>query len=220
MKIKIVFHIVGILIIVCLFALVSIASEGHMHDAGKKQAAEEGGTVSVTVILTKGKLEQNSIVYLEGIAGEYSAPNEKAVLDQKVDAFVPHVLPVQLGQTVAIMNSDPHMHNVHPYLNGKTIFNVAQMAGNTRDWEPDQVGKHLILCDIHNEMSAFVVVFDHPFFTSMHHDPAGKEPCNFTFRNVPEGTYNVVLMRDIKGKLRTKKKEIVVKLAEITHVEF
>lgn len=182
----------------------------------------EGGIVTGTFLLTKGKLAENSIVYLEGVKGNHEAPDASgpsAVLDQKVDTFVPHILPIQLGQSVSIRNSDPHVHNVHPYIKGKSLFNVAQMAGKTREWTPKNQGNHLILCDIHNEMSAFVVVLDHPYFAVLNHDPAAKEPSTFTFKNVPPGSYELVLLRDIKGRLKSKRKKLTVSRNKTTTVK-
>ena len=43
-----------------------------------------------------------------------------------------------------------------------------------------------VFCDIHSHMSAFILVFSHPYFSTT--DPTGR----YQIDNVPPGTYSVV----------------------------
>jgi hypothetical protein len=56
------------------------------------------GTVTGNVEAKKAKYLSNTVVYLEGVPGEFPAPEEPVVMDQSKLTFVPHVLPVLRGR--------------------------------------------------------------------------------------------------------------------------
>jgi plastocyanin len=83
-----------------------------------------------SVLVTKeGKL-QNVIVYVrEGWQGRsYPIPDDTAVIDQQKCVYVPHVLAVQAGQKVSILNSDDTSHNVHSKTQQNSPFNFLQQS--------------------------------------------------------------------------------------------
>ena len=137
------------------------------------------GTLVGKIEVTTGKKDENSVVYLREVKGHYALPQKPAVMDQKGKVFIPHLLPVQQGQTVRFKNSDTFSHNAHAYWEKRAMFNLNQPPNGYTDWTPARTGEYLLLCNIRQEMSAFLLVFNHPFFAEV----ASSE---FKIENIPE----------------------------------
>jgi len=162
---------------------------------------------------------QNLAVYLKGVKGIYDLQHPAAVLNQEDKVFVPHLLPVQKGQKVLFKNNDPLTHNVHVYWGKRSMFNLVQGIDSNHEWVPQRTGKHVILCNIHPEMSAFLLVLDHPFFAIVDSRQDSKEKSSqFKIEEVPEGTYTLVAVSDVRGKLVEREKEIIIKAGETNAV--
>ena len=163
--------------------------------------------------------DQNLAVYLKGVKGVYDLQRPAAVFNQEDKVFVPHLLPVQKGQKVLFKNSDPLTHNVHVYWGKRSMFNVVQEIDGNYEWVPKRTGQHVILCNIHTEMSAFLLVLDHPFFAIVDSPQASKgKHSQFRIEDVPEGTYTLVAVSDVRGKLVEREKEIIIKAGETNAV--
>jgi plastocyanin len=132
----------------------------------------------------------NSIVFVDAIAGKtFPAPTEEPVLSQKGLAFSPHVLVVQTGTTVQFQNDDNVQHNVFwPSVGGnkKLAHNMGTWPrGEKRPFKFTQPGVVPLLCNVHPEMSGYLVVSPTPYFAQA--DSAG----NYKIDNVPDGQYTV-----------------------------
>jgi plastocyanin len=174
------------------------------------------GQIELTLDVGPG---QNLAVYLKGVKGVYDLKHPAALIDQEKKVFIPHLLPVQKGQKVIFKNSDPLTHNVHVYWGKRSMFNGVQEIDGNYEWVPKRTGQHVILCNIHTEMSAFLLVLDHPFFAIVdsRQDSKGKSS-QFTIQDVPEGTYTLVAVSDLRGKLVEREKEIIIKAGETNAV--
>ena len=128
------------------------------------------------------------VVYLESAplgAFEQSEPR-RAVMDQRRETFVPHVLAITTGTTVDFPNSDHIYHNVFS-ISKIARFDLGRYAaGHSRPVRFDHPGIVRVFCDIHSHMNAFILVFTHPFFATT--DADGR----YRIDNVPPGTYNVI----------------------------
>ena len=181
----------------------------------------KGGVLTGTLERTAGTgaLNENVVVYLEGISGDYEAPQRVAVMDQKDEEFVPRLLSVQKGQPVEFKNGDPFTHNVHLYRGRRSLFNIAQGIRGQNDWSAPRSGEYLVLCDIHRKMSAFILVYDHPFFTTV--NPQGSTAASpFKIENIPGGTYTLVIVGEVerKGILQRKEQEVTIAAGKTTTV--
>jgi plastocyanin len=144
------------------------------------------GKVSVQGI----KSAENIAVYVDVIPDKkFDAPADHVVIDQRKMAFMPHVAVVQQGTTVDFLNSDPVGHNVYwPSVSGNKA-----LKGNLGTWPKGDkkpftfkdLGVASLLCNVHPEMSGYVVVVATPYFAVTDKDG------NFEIKNVPAGKYTL-----------------------------
>src|SRR5512140_1291381 len=128
-------------------------------------AASWAGDISGKVSGGKG----TSVVYVEAIAGKtFPAPAKSPVVDQKGLMFVPHITVVEQGTTVEFLNSDKVAHNVFWISiggNKKFGHNLGTWPqGEKRPFKFDNPGAVPLLCNVHPEMSGYVVVSPTPYF--------------------------------------------------------
>ena len=129
-----------------------------------------------------------SVVYLETApraAFEQIDPAH-AVMDQRNETFVPHLLAITTGTTVDFPNSDRIYHNVFSLSKTKTFDLGRYAAGHSQAIRFDRPGIVRVFCDIHSHMNAFILVFNHRFFDVT--DADGR----YHIDNIPPGTYNVI----------------------------
>ena len=194
---------------------------------GPAQAADIG-TVAGVIDVHKARVKtrgaksfKDVVVYLEPTApGVYPPPAEHAVMDQRGLVFIPHVMAVQQGTTVDFLNSDHDRHNVY-FLYDKT--------GDTLDigtWGPGETVSHtfketglvIILCQLHLEMAAHILVLEHPFFTVAEID-GQTQRATYEIRDVPVGNY---VLKAWHKKLKMKRGEarVAVVAGETATVDF
>ena len=140
----------------------------------------------------EGKVSSgNSVVYVDAIPGKtFPAPSKSITVSQRGLAFVPHIVAVQVGTTVDFQNDDSVQHNVFwPSVGGnkKDGHNMGTWPkGDKRSFKFDHAGVVPLLCNVHSEMSGFIVVSPTPYFAQT--DSAG----NFKIDNIPDGKYTVI----------------------------
>ena len=129
-----------------------------------------------------------SVVYLEtaprGAFEQYEPAH--AIMDQRNETFAPHVLAITTGTVVDFPNSDRIFHNVFSLSKPATFDLGRYAAGRSKSVRFDRPGIVRVFCEIHSHMSAFILVFGHPFFTMT--DIDGR----YRLDNIPPGTYSVV----------------------------
>ena len=144
------------------------------------------GTVSGKISGVTGE----SVVYVDAVAGKtFPAPTQEPVMDQKGLMFQPHIIAVQQGTTVQFLNSDSVAHNVFWISvggNKKLGHNLGTWPkGEKRPFKFDNPGAIPLLCNVHPEMSGYIVVAPTPYFALS--DKSGE----YKIDNVPDGSYTV-----------------------------
>jgi hypothetical protein len=118
-------------------------------------------------------------------------------MNQRNETFLPHVLAVDQGTIVDFPNNDTTYHNVFS-ISKATKFDLGRYArGKSKSVRFDNPGVVRIFCDIHSHMSAFVLVFSHPYYAVAEAD--GR----YRIDNVPPGTYTVLAWHE--GETRETK---------------
>jgi plastocyanin len=144
------------------------------------------GTISGKVSGVNGE----SVVYVEAPAGKtFPAPTAHPLIDQKGLMFQPHLTVIQVGTTVDFLNSDTVAHNVFWTSvggNKKLTHNLGTWPkGEKRSFKFDNPGAVPLLCNVHPEMSGYIVVAPTPYFVTT--DKSGE----FKIENVPDGSFSV-----------------------------
>jgi len=155
-------------------------------------------TLAVDVRNARGAAIRDAVVYAVPEGRELPLARKTAVMDQKNRAFVPHVLPIQTGTSVRFPNSDDIRHQVYSFSPAKT-FQLPLYTGTPAN--PivfDKPGVATLGCNIHDRMTAYIVVVDTPYFAVT--EKGGKA----TLKDVSGGRYVIhVWHPDLKPEPET-----------------
>jgi plastocyanin len=166
--------------------------------ASAGRAGEIKGKVSVQGI----KSPENIAVYVDAVPGKkFDPPADHVAIDQRKMNFIPHVTVVVQGTTVDFVNSDAVGHNVYwPSVGGnkKLAHNLGTWAkGEKKSFQFSDLGAASLLCNVHPEMNAFLVVVPTPYFAVTDSDGA------YEIKDVPAGTYTLKTWSE-DGKVTTQ----------------
>ena len=187
-------------------------------------------TVSKTKVKTEGsKSAKHVVVSLEKAGGsETSPPTEHVVMDQKGLVFVPHLMAIQKGTTVDFLNSDTEKHNVFcvedcckiledtPGKKKAKFMDLGDWGhGETRTYTFDLAGVAVLLCKLHPEMAAYIVVLDTSIFTVAEID-GETQTATYTIENVPPGWY---VLKTYNKRCESPEQEVTVEADTSTQAD-
>lgn len=145
------------------------------------------------------------------------ASKPKVEIDQSNCEFLPYLSAIYKDQTLIVKSSDAGInHNVRLVAFNNPGLNQNVSAGSQLEMHlvPERLPVK-ILCDIHPWMQSYVMVFDHPFFTT-----TGKDG-SFEIDGVPAGTQKLVLWQEKVGyanKGAGRGMSVEVKAGQVTDV--
>jgi hypothetical protein len=148
-----------------------------------------------SVVASAGGGLKNVVIHVKNAPSVPVTSAEPAVLDQVKCQYVPHVLAMQIGQTLRVRNSDPTLHNVqligdrNPRIN-RGFTSVGQIDLTVKHPEVLQAR-----CDVHPWMTAYVAVFDHPYFVVTADDGSFEIP------RLPAGAYTLTAWHERFGEI-------------------
>ncbi len=152
-----------------------------------------GTSVPDESLLAAGGGLANVVVQVRGVSGPAPRP-VRATLDQDHCRFRPHVQAVPVGSTMDIVSSDPVLHNVHGWIGRATVFNQAMPTpGRRMPRRLDRPGIIQVKCDVHDWMSAWVLVVEGPAAVT------GADG-GFAVKDLPAGSYTVVAWHERLGE--------------------
>ncbi len=141
-------------------------------------------SLNVTVRDARGGVIANAVVYALPVGRKIPPPSKPAVMDQKNRQFAPRILVIQTGTAVRFPNSDNVRHQVYSFSPAKK-FQLPLYEGTPAS--PvlfDKPGVVSLGCNIHDRMSAQIVVVDTPYF-------AIAENGRAELSDLPAGSYEV-----------------------------
>ncbi len=167
------------------------------------------------VVVGQGNTLQNVFVYIkEGLQPRmYPVPPQPVVLDQQKCRYVPRVLGIQVGQQLAIRNSDPLLHNVRSEGTINDSFDVGTPLQGVEVKKTFATREVMIpfKCNVHAWMRAYVGVLEHPFHDVT--DDTGR----FSIAQLPPGTYAVEVWHE---RLGTQSQQVTVAAKETSDLTF
>jgi plastocyanin len=162
-----------------------------------------GTTLTVTVLLPNGRPLGGVVVTVQPASGPaHPAAPVEAVMDQINRAFAPDLLVIPVNSAVAFPNSDSVSHQIYSFSAAKR-FQLPLYRG--KPYAPvvfDQPGVVTMGCNIHDEMLAYILVTDAPFF-------GRTNTKGLWSAQVPGGSYRVSIWhprirddaKDLQGEL-------------------
>ena len=166
-----------------------------------------------SVMVVDGGLNNVFVYVKEGVSGSYPAPAEAVELDQLGCRYQPHVIGLQVGQSLRISNSDAVLHNINTRPTTNRAFNISQpQAGmeTSRDFSRAEV-MIPVKCDVHGWMSGYIGVVDHPY-----HDVSSGSG-EFSLAGLAPGTYTIEAWHEVYG---ASTQEVTVGDAEMAEITF
>jgi plastocyanin len=149
------------------------------------------------VVTGEGGALANVIVYVKSGLDGYSfpAPAEAAKITQEGCQYHPHVLALEVGQNLDVVNSDQTTHNIHPIPKENREWNESQPPGAApidKSFAREEVAIP-VKCNVHPWMKAYIGVLSNPYFQVTDQD--GK----FDLKNLPPGTYTLEAWQELYG---------------------
>ncbi|HET9481900.1 MAG TPA: carboxypeptidase regulatory-like domain-containing protein, partial [Candidatus Polarisedimenticolia bacterium] len=169
-------------------AMGSDAACSRKHDGPARRedlvVSPDGGVANAFVRIASGLPDR-----------PFAPPSTPVRLDQRGCVYRPHVVALQAGQPLLIVNSDPTLHNVHAIATDNPGFNFGMSVEGqqvTRYFHHPEVMVKL-KCDVHPWMAAWIGVVDHPY-----HAVTGPDG-GFALTGLPAGEYAVEVWHETLG---------------------
>ena len=153
-----------------------------------------------TFVVGDGGSLANVFVYVKDGLGNrvFPVPTQSVVLGQKDCQYTPHVLGIQVGQTLDMISSDPTLHNVHggDRDTANREFNFGQGIPGVKNSHVFST-KEVVFpfsCDVHKWMKAYLGIVDNPFYAVTGTDGS------FSLKGLPPGTYTIEAVHEKAGR--------------------
>ena len=153
----------------------------------------------------------NVVVYLKDAPRAAALSATRAEMRQEDEGFVPRLVAITRGSTVEFPNADPYFHNVFSLSRGATFDLGRYPRGESRSRTFSRPGLIKVYCHLHSQMSASIMVFDHPHFAVPEIDG------HFVLADVPAGEYRLSAWHERIGE---SAKSIVVEAGRVARIEF
>jgi plastocyanin len=121
-------------------------------------------TVTITVRQADGTPLTDGVVLIDSAGAPRPVPRGPYVMEQKQIAFQPHVLIVPVGAQVTFPNRDLVRHHVYSFSKAKRFDLKLYGREDQRSILFDTPGIVALGCNIHDTMSAFIIVAATPFY--------------------------------------------------------
>src|ERR1700675_2994958 len=174
-------------------------------DMSKEPSCAKQHATPVTtenVMTGPGNTLEDVVVYISAGDAGPAEPSSAARYDQKGCQYLPHVLPMQVGQQLQIFNDDQTSHNIHPLAKVNQEWNKSQPAGSPPiDTKYDKPEFIPLKSNIHPWMHGYFVVLQTSNYAVTGDDGT------FDIKGLAPGKYTVTAWQEQYG---TKTQEVTV----------
>lgn len=136
-----------------------------------------------------GSAPAQAVVFAEPLDRAAPTGPGKAAIQHKNKTFLPHVIGVPAGSTVAFPNDDPIFHNAFSLSQPEPFDMGLYRAGESKQRVFGKPGVYYVFCNIHPQMAAFVVVTGTPYVTVAAPDGTWR-------LDLPPGRYRVTALSE------------------------
>jgi len=147
-----------------------------------------------TVVTGANNVLQNVVVFISAGAPDDKASAQPVTLSQKGCRYAPHVVAVEAGQEMKILNEDQTTHNVHPLAKENREWNRSQPPGapplTVKFDKPEFIP---VKCNVHPWMRGYIVVLNTSKYAVTGADGT------FVLPNLPPGKYTVTAWQEDFG---------------------
>lgn len=160
--------------------------------SGSLSASVVSGKVMFLTKRGQKPVVNETLVWLEPVGRAPKRPAAAFTMTTRSKTFLPHVLAVPAGSSIAFPNEDPIAHNLFSLTPGNTFDLGLYRRGAGKDHKFDAPGVVNVYCNVHPSMSAVVHVMTTPYYGFT--DVNG----NYSF-DVPAGKYHVTAWNEQGG---------------------
>jgi plastocyanin len=147
--------------------------------------ASLAATLNADIKDAAGNPLSDAVVYAEPASGAAPRSKREVHIEQIDKTFVPLVTVVQTGTPVNFPNRDSIRHHVYSFSPAK-IFEIKLFSGVPANPVTfDKAGEVVLGCNIHDNMLAYVLVVDTPYFARTGKDGKAR------LESLPAGNYRV-----------------------------
>lgn len=165
---------------------------GLLALAANLGAATVNGKVMFQTKRGQQPVVNETLVWLDPAGKTWKKPAAAVTMTTRSKAFLPHVVAVPAGSTIAFPNEDPIAHNLFSLTPGNTFDLGLYRRGAGKSQKFANPGVVNVYCNVHPNMSAVVHVMSTPFYGFA--DANG----NYSF-DVPPGKYRVTAWNEQGG---------------------
>ncbi len=203
----------GTIVASCIIASMFVSGPAFTEARGAESQIKPGtGVIKGTIDARAARYRKNTVVYVDHVEGHFDPLNKRPVVDQNSLVFLPHVLLIVKGTTVDFKNSDNVRHSIFSPSPVADKMNLGTYGPDqVKSWTFNNLGEAVLLCNVHAEMSAWVVVRQNPYFSITDKDG------HFEINDVPAGNYTLAVWNE---KLSAEPQDITVREGGTTEVSF
>lgn len=181
------------------------AAVGNSDDDEPDAKPKRGSLSGVLQVDGKPFGSEPAVITLEPANGRFTKRTPvHRVVEQRGREFAPHVLATPVGSTVAFPNFDSIFHNVFSRSDAAAFDLGNYRNGQSREYTFGKDGIVHLGCNLHSNMSAYIVVVSQPHYVLT--DASGR----FKFRSLEPGRYK---MRVFSEHAAPAVQDVVVKPA-------
>lgn len=167
--------------------------------ASSGSSSTEAVTGRVETRVREGSPAATAVVYAEPLDGAAPARPGTFTIAQRNKSFVPRVLGVPAGSSIAFPNEDPIFHNVFSLSSPQPFDLGLYRSGASKTRSYPQPGVYHVFCNIHPQMIAFIVVAPTPWVTTAASDGTWR-------LDLPSGRYRITAVSERAAPVSTETK--------------